>query len=52
MYFGILYKKGETNLLEYCEVDYDGDLDTRCSTTGYVLILDQNISVGAVQENL
>ncbi len=27
----------------YCDADYAGDIDTRCSTTGYVFILNASI---------
>lgn len=37
---GICYgSKNQTNLLGYIDADYAGDLDTRCSTTGFVFTL-------------
>ena len=37
--FGITYTRSHTwNLLGYCDSDYANDLDSRCSTTGYVLM--------------
>jgi hypothetical protein len=37
---GIQYSyNGDDELLGYCDADYDGDLDTRRSTTGYIFIM-------------
>ncbi|XP_019107855.1 uncharacterized mitochondrial protein AtMg00810-like [Beta vulgaris subsp. vulgaris] len=38
--YGILYLNDkEFEVVEYCDADYAGDLDTRRSTTGYVFNL-------------
>ena len=37
--YGIKYQKGSGGLHVYCDADYGGDLDTRRSTTGFVLLL-------------
>ncbi|XP_019105476.2 uncharacterized mitochondrial protein AtMg00810-like [Beta vulgaris subsp. vulgaris] len=43
--YGILYRNNkEIEVVEYCDADYAGDLDTRRSTTGYVF----NLGTGAV----
>jgi len=37
---GIMYKRGgECKLVGYCDADYAGDHDTRCSTTRYIFML-------------
>ena len=37
---GIMYKRGgKCKLVGYCDANYAGDHDTRCSTTGYVFML-------------
>ena len=36
--YGITYTKGPSwNIAGFCDSDYAGDIDTRCSTTGYVI---------------
>jgi ribonuclease HI len=35
---GIIYGLEKTELVVYCDADCAGDLDTRRSTTGYVII--------------
>ncbi|KAL0418757.1 UNVERIFIED_CONTAM: Secreted RxLR effector protein [Sesamum radiatum] len=38
--YGIMFKKGEDcRLIGYCDANYAGDHDTRCSTVGYVFML-------------
>ena len=40
MRLGVRYRRGGSNILEaYSDIDYAGDLDSRRSTSGYVLFL-------------
>jgi len=40
---GIIYGPSESELEGYCDADYAGDIDTRRSTTGYIIILNGGI---------
>lgn len=37
--FGLVFTKDKAGLACYCDADYAGDIDTRRSTTGYVILL-------------
>jgi hypothetical protein len=42
--YGVMYKRNrDCKLVDYCDVDYAGDHDTRCSTTGYVFLLGSGV---------
>jgi ribonuclease HI len=36
---GLLFGRGKSGMLGYCDADYAGDVDTRRSNTGYVFVL-------------